>query len=96
MQKKGQGISINTIVIAAVAVIVLIVLAAILVSQSSRFSRTVSNCEEVGGTCKLDTKCADPVDGFHKVTKDAVCLKGTGKELTKTGETCCLPGLITE
>ena len=52
--KKGQGLSMNMIVITAVALIVLVVLIAIFTGQMGDFSsgvRDSGECQNVGGTC---------------------------------------------
>lgn len=49
--KKGQGISINVIVVAAVALLVLAVLAVIFLGRSNIFVKESVNCESQGGQC---------------------------------------------
>ena len=90
--KKGQGISINTIVIAAVAVLVLIVLAAILISQSGAFSRTLQRCDEIGGRCADEGLCGERADGYNRVHPTAACFQ----DGTKTEQDCCVPGITNE
>ncbi len=51
--KKGQGLSMNVVVIAAVAVIVLVVLVAIFTGQMGGFTEGLegtTECESIGGT----------------------------------------------
>ncbi len=55
MRKNGQGLTLNTIVIAALVVIVLIVLILIFTGNMGPFSKTVSSCTERGGTCVDET-----------------------------------------
>lgn len=50
MNRKGQGISINTIIIAAIAILVLIVLA-ILIARSSTDVSNSRSCIAKGGVC---------------------------------------------
>ena len=52
MNKKGD-LSINIIVIAAIALLVLIVLAVLILRTGSGIDRGVS-CENLGGNCKSD------------------------------------------
>ncbi|MFT4326461.1 MAG: hypothetical protein ACMXYK_03085, partial [Candidatus Woesearchaeota archaeon] len=49
--KKGQGLSLNTIVIAAIVVLVLIVLSFILVRYVGNFSDDIDNCRVQQGIC---------------------------------------------
>ena len=50
--KKGQGLSMNTIIIAAIVIIVLIVLILIFTGRIQIFSETVNSCTKRGGECK--------------------------------------------
>ena len=49
MTKKAVELSMNAIIIAAIALIVLVVLVVIFTGQGSRFSRGVVDCEAKGG-----------------------------------------------
>lgn len=49
--KKGQGISINTIIITAIALLVLIILA-VLVARSGGMASKGTSCISKGGICK--------------------------------------------
>ena len=59
MKKKAQDISINTIIVAAISLIVLIVLVFIFSNKSRDFVETGNNCEALGGRCDEydDDKC---------------------------------------
>jgi hypothetical protein len=48
---KAQSISINTIIIAALALIVLIILIAIMGRNFVVFTNTTSDCRSLGGNC---------------------------------------------
>ena len=53
--REAQGISINTIIIAAIALIVLVVLVAIFTGRIGLFSKgigDVSTCNSLGGSCE--------------------------------------------
>jgi hypothetical protein len=52
--KKAQGISINVIIIAAIALLVLVVLSIIFVGRLNIFGVKTTACESVGGTCYVD------------------------------------------
>lgn len=51
--RKAQGISINVIIVAAIALLVLVVLSIIFVGKLGLFGEKTSACETVGGTCYL-------------------------------------------
>lgn len=52
MDKKGQGISMNTIVIAAIALLVLVVLTVIFMGKITIFSANSADCIQNSGVCK--------------------------------------------
>jgi len=76
--KKAQGISINVIIIAAVALIVLIVLVAIFTGRLGVFSSGVASCADKGGSCQMPP-----------CTGDTTILRGT--DCDRDGMVCCLP-----
>ena len=49
--KRGQGISINTVIIAAIALIVLVVVVVIFASRIDFFGQNVASCSAKGGSC---------------------------------------------
>jgi len=51
MMKKAQGISINVIIIAAIALLVLVVLSVIFMGRLGGFGAGVVDCENKGGNC---------------------------------------------
>ena len=65
--KKAQSISINTIIVAAIALIVLIVLVFIFSNKSRDFVETGNNCEALGGKCdEYDSATGDCNEGWVK------------------------------
>ena len=52
MKKKAQSISLNTIVIAAIALIVLVVIIAIFSGRVQIFNQGARDCTAQGGECK--------------------------------------------
>lgn len=90
--RKAQGLSVTTIVIAALAVLVLVVLAVIFTGRAGIFSRTVTvSCEAQGGVCKAS---CDPAIDEVKISKtrdnkDVIC--------TVAGRTeCCMNKQLAE
>ena len=57
--KKAQGMSINVIIIAALAIAVLVVLFAVFTGRISLVSKQLDSCSNLGGTCSLNDKCND-------------------------------------
>jgi len=54
--KKSQGISMNTIIIAAIALLVLVILAVIFTGRMGDWSRKTRDCKNNGGNCD-NSKC---------------------------------------
>jgi hypothetical protein len=57
--KKAQGLSMNVIIIAALAILVLVILAVLFINQAGIFSSTANACEGSGGVCER----GNPTDG---------------------------------
>jgi hypothetical protein len=51
--KKAQGISINVIVVAAIALLVLVVLSVVFLGRFGTFSQQSADCENKGGRCAV-------------------------------------------
>lgn len=51
MKRKAQGLPLNVIIIAALALIVLIVLIVIFTGRAGIFTRTLASCKDKGGFC---------------------------------------------
>jgi hypothetical protein len=83
MNKRGQGLSITTIIVAAIALIVLVVLVAIFTGRLGGFNRgltDVSTCESLGGArCTTSDNCASDA----RVLGASDC----GKDLSQDGGT---------
>ena len=56
--RKAQGLSLNVIIIAAIALIVLVVISVIFASRSQIFGTETRSCTNKGGTCR-DDGCLD-------------------------------------
>jgi hypothetical protein len=57
MNKKGVELSMNVIIIAAIGVLVLIILAVLVINASSRTQNAQTNCNLMGGICKMPSAC---------------------------------------
>lgn len=78
MDKKGQGLSINTIVVAAIAVVILVVIILIFTGKIGVFNQNVNSCKQNGGQCinPADTCTNGRIMGYS-------CGKGSNQK-------CCL------
>ena len=77
--KKAQGISVNVIIIAAIALLVLVVLSVIYIGRMGDWGTKAADCANKGGDC---------VDGNCPPTQT----KFTGFQCTgvDAGKTCCI------
>ena len=55
--RKGQGLSLNVMILAILALVVLIVLIAIFSRQSGTSIRSIESCEGKGGECRAGQEC---------------------------------------
>lgn len=87
-QKKSQGLPINIIIIAAIALIVLVVVLAIFSGKIRFFSKSIAGtCQDQGGECML--KC----DEKFPIRVIAKGCDSKGKNPNEEGP-CCLPSPI--
>jgi len=60
MNKKAQGLSIDVIIVAAIALIVLVIIAVIFISKLGIFGAQVGDCVNKGGKCvAADIACGE-------------------------------------
>lgn len=84
--KKAQGMSVNVIIIAILALLVLVILGFVFAGKIGDFVKGTKDCESIGGRCDLGTQCTGD-EGYSK-TNIAMCLdQATGKP---NGQACCL------
>ena len=82
---KSQGMSINVIIIAAIALIILVVLVAVFTGRFGIFAGTVQDCAAQGGQCTTSSACQTGISsGTHMGS-----VGGTGCDKTE-GQTCCI------
>ncbi len=78
--RKAQGLSMNVIVISAIALVVMIILIVIFIGKARSFGSGVASCTDKGGKCEASfTAC---------LNKDGVTISGT--KCDESGEVCCL------
>ena len=84
--KKGQGMSINVIIIAVLALLVLVVLAFIFTGKIGKFSATTADCTKIaGGKCEVDCSY---LGSNYVQDSSRVCLDNNGD--VDTSEVCCV------
>jgi len=87
MRKKAQGMSINTIIIAAIALIVMTLIVMIVTGGLGDLGRRSNGCRANGGDC-LDQNDVNVCKGeFEQERSDLSCYGVDGK---KTDELCCM------
>jgi len=57
--KKGQSISLNTIIIAAIALLVLVIVSLIFMARMGWFGKNSNDCEQFKGECDHGRNCAE-------------------------------------
>ncbi len=87
--KKAQSISINTIVIAAIALIVLVVVIAIFGGQIRKFLFGAVDCTSKGGSCDLRADC--PLGYNTHLTGTNCDDMNDGEPDPQSQYVCCLP-----
>ena len=81
--KKAQGISINIIIIAAIALLVLVILSVIFIGKIGTFSTSVGDCKNKGGQCVLASEDC-PAD-YPSVYLDWTC-----PDVDEESQRCCI------
>ena len=88
IKKKGQGLSLNTIVIAAIALIVLVVLIFIFSGKIKVFGRSSESCNTAGGVCDKNVYSEQCIKlGTCKCEGNSVYIPGTDCEAQTS--VCC-------
>ncbi len=97
MNKKGQGLPLNTIIIAIIVIVVLVVLVMIFTGHLNLWSREITNCEsQTGQVCRdqclpgeakaLTSKC---LGSDNKPIPGLVCCKEkTGIDIEEESNAC--------
>jgi len=87
-RKKSQGMSINVIIIAALAIAVLVVLFAVFTGRISLVSKQLDSCTNKGGTCGT-TACNTETHVEFQSTKGFTDSECDGKPTAD--QHCCIP-----
>ena len=86
MDKKGQGLSLNTIIIAIIVLVVLVVLIMVFTGVLGNFTGEVSSCVSNGGECA--TAC-EGEDFFGTERKPLGDYDDSCKKADPTKSKCC-------
>ncbi len=88
MRKKAQGLSLNVIIIAALALLVLVILAVVFMGRAGMFRRESGGCTTLGGSCSR-TGCTG--DYERQVAYDCdLDGDGTANEGQAIDGVCCI------
>ena len=83
--KKAQGISMNVIIIAALALLVLVVLSVVFIGKTGKWGTDIGKCEVNGGACVADLAACKEQYGEQSALNPAwVCDDGEKPA-------CCVP-----
>jgi hypothetical protein len=76
MSKKAQGISLNVIIIAAIALLVLVILSVIFMGRMGTFGQQTKSCESNKGKClaTCNTEFPTQFDAYECPTAQVCCL----------------------
>jgi hypothetical protein len=93
MRKRGVEISLNTIIVAAIALLVLIVLIIIFTGQSGKFNRGMLDCKSRGGgtsTSDCAASSQDCLDSGGIPSGDCIFyIEGASDPQKDTSRVCC-------
>ena len=86
MARKAQGLSLNVIIIAAIALLVLVILAIIFIGRMGTTRAGVDQCQ---GTCVESVEACNEMGTYYKVTNDP-CYKAGTTQIDEDRPICCL------
>ncbi|MFH1181929.1 MAG: hypothetical protein V1702_03140 [Candidatus Woesearchaeota archaeon] len=94
MFKNAEGLSLNVIIMAILALIVLVVVAMIFGWKMGWSITSLTDCSNNGGTCYDGTKCISTAGGTKEMSPlgGSACFIPGSKE--KSGKICCPPGAV--
>jgi len=83
LNRKAQGISMNTIIIAAIALLVLVILSVIFLSRMGWFAQNSNDCRQFQGDCDQGTRC----ESGYKEHALGICYDGNERDFNNI---CCV------
>ena len=83
MAKKAQGLSMNVIIIAAIALLVLVVLAIIFIGRMGKTTESIDACQGQCISGSTDADCKEELGDYYRMTGDeceggGICCVGVG------------------
>ncbi len=90
--KKAQGMSMNVIIIAALALIVLVILAVVFMNKIGGFVTETDSCENNGGRCVYNAPAGSNPCGEYEAKKSGrsyIC-PGSDFESDEDNGICCV------
>ncbi len=88
--KKAQGLSMNVIIIAAIALLVLVILAVIFIGRMGTTTRNIDKCQGQciqGQSMNPNDDCKEAFGTYSKYTMDP-CLDANNNKVE--GQICCV------
>jgi len=76
MNKKAQGLSINVIIVAIIALLILVIISFIFTGKIALFRKTSEDCASQGGICRQEGFC---MEGEATLRQYGCDLNGNGK-----------------
>ncbi len=86
MSRKAQGLSMNVIIIAAIALLVLVILAVIFIGRMGTTTRGIDQCKGSCVSSEMDCTNQGP---YYKVSNEPCYRSGT-KEIDSDRPVCCV------
>ena len=80
MGRKAQGLPMNLIVIAAIALVVMVVLVFIFWGRARSFGTSTASCTEKRGDCKEISMCDGSIIGQMDCPEGQICCVSFGTE----------------
>ena len=84
MSKKAQGLSMNVIIIAAIALLVLVILAVIFIGRMGSTAKNIDACK---GSCEQDDATCTAKGPYYRPTNDPCFDRITNDQ---TDQICCV------
>lgn len=85
--KKAQSLSVNVIIVAILALLVLVVLGFVFAGKIGDFVKGTKDCLSIGGVCNEGTQC-NANEGFKETTLGMCLDQTTGKRMQD--RVCCI------
>ncbi len=71
LKKKGADLSVNLIIVAILALLVLVVMSLIFTGRIGMFRKSVDSCASLGGSCVMDESVCS--GQYQRIERSGVC-----------------------